>query len=85
MGSTTKCPITGMNVELCNFVIVPPKNNNINEPWCKLNKTIKYKKILDFIEIYKKNKNNKLQWQQTLNEYDQLDKKAVGLQENLLI
>ena len=31
------------------------KNNNINEPWCKLNKTVKTKKILKFVEIYKKN------------------------------
>jgi hypothetical protein len=29
------------------------KNNNINEPWCKLNKTVKTKKIQDFVEIYK--------------------------------
>ena len=29
------------------------KNNNINDPWCKLNKTLKTKKILDYIEIYK--------------------------------
>jgi len=29
------------------------KNNNIVEPWCKLNKTIKTKKILEYIEIYK--------------------------------
>jgi len=33
------------------------KNNNINEPWCKLNKTVKTKKILDYVEIYKKEKN----------------------------
>jgi hypothetical protein len=33
------------------------KNNNSIEPWCKLNKTIKYKKLLEFVEIYKKNKN----------------------------
>jgi hypothetical protein len=32
------------------------KNNNINEPWCKLNKTIKTKKIIEYIEIYKKDK-----------------------------
>jgi hypothetical protein len=32
------------------------KNNNSNEPWCKLNKTIKTKKLLEFVEIYKKNK-----------------------------
>lgn len=33
------------------------KNNNINEPWCKLNKTIKTKKLLEFVEIYTKSKN----------------------------
>ena len=32
------------------------KNNNVNEPWCKLNKTIKTKKILDFVEKYKSEK-----------------------------
>lgn len=30
------------------------KNNNINEPWCKLNKTVKTKKLQDFVEVYKK-------------------------------
>jgi len=29
------------------------KNNNINEPWCKLNKTIKTKKMQEFVEQYK--------------------------------
>lgn len=29
------------------------KNNNINEPWCKLDKTLKTKKLLEFVEIYK--------------------------------
>lgn len=33
------------------------KKNNKNDPWCKLNKTIKYKKIFEFSEIYKKEKN----------------------------
>jgi hypothetical protein len=33
------------------------KKNNKNDPWCKLNKTIKYKKIIEFSEIYKKEKN----------------------------
>jgi hypothetical protein len=33
------------------------KNNNVNEPWCKLNKTIKTKKLEEFVELYKeKNK-----------------------------
>jgi hypothetical protein len=29
------------------------KLNNSNEPWCKLNKTIKTKKIIDFVDLYK--------------------------------
>lgn len=29
------------------------KNNNKNDPWCKLDKTIKTKKIADFVEKYK--------------------------------
>jgi hypothetical protein len=29
------------------------QNNNKNEPWCKLDKTIKTKKIIEFIEVYK--------------------------------
>jgi hypothetical protein len=33
------------------------KNNNINEPWCKLNKTIKTKKLQDYVENYKKENN----------------------------
>lgn len=33
------------------------KNNNVNEPWCKLNKTIKMKKLYEYVEIYKKDNN----------------------------
>ena len=33
------------------------KNNNSNEPWCKLNKTIKTKKMLEFIDSHSKEKN----------------------------
>lgn len=29
------------------------KTNNKSEPWCKLDKTIKTKKMLDFVEVYK--------------------------------
>lgn len=31
------------------------KINNSNEPWCKLNNTIKTKKLQEYVEIYKKN------------------------------
>jgi len=33
------------------------KNNNNNEPWCKLNKTIKTKKLQEYVEIYKEQNN----------------------------
>jgi hypothetical protein len=33
------------------------KNNNVNEPWCKLNKTIKTKKLQEYVENYKKENN----------------------------
>jgi hypothetical protein len=33
------------------------KNTNENEPWCKLNKTTKIKKITEYIEKYKIDKN----------------------------
>lgn len=33
------------------------KNNNVNEPWCKLNKTIKTKKLQEYVEIYKTQNN----------------------------
>jgi hypothetical protein len=32
------------------------KSTNNNEPWCKLNRTIKTKKLMDFVEVYKKDK-----------------------------
>ena len=33
------------------------KNNNNNEPWCKLNKTNKTKKLIEFVQVYKLNNN----------------------------
>jgi hypothetical protein len=33
------------------------KINNSNEPWCKLNKTIKTKKIIDYVNLYKSENN----------------------------
>ena len=56
------------------------KNNNCNEPWCKLNKTIKYKKLIDFIEIYKKNKDLNEEETKLLASFlkDSLDKKKLS-------
>lgn len=33
------------------------KNNNVNEPWCKLNKTVKTKKMQEYVEKYKEENN----------------------------
>ena len=33
------------------------KNSNENEPWCKLNKTIKIKKLVEYVEVYKSENN----------------------------
>ncbi len=33
------------------------KNNNIIEPWCKLNKTIKTKKLQEYVDTYKEENN----------------------------
>jgi hypothetical protein len=56
------------------------KNNNSIEPWCKLNKTIKYKKLLEFVELYKKNKNLNDEETQLLSNFlkDSLDKKKLS-------
>ena len=32
------------------------KFNNSNEPWCKLNKTIKTKKLFEYVDVYKNEK-----------------------------
>jgi hypothetical protein len=56
------------------------KNNNSIEPWCKLNKTIKYKKLLDFVELYKKNKNLNEEESKIMSIFlkDSLDKKKLS-------
>ena len=56
------------------------KNNNINEPWCKLNKTIKTKKIIEFVEIYKKDKQLNEEESNNLTKFlkDCLDKKKLS-------
>jgi len=56
------------------------KNNNSIEPWCKLNKTIKYKKLLEFVEVYKKTKNLNEDETHLLSLFlkDSLDKKKLS-------
>jgi len=56
------------------------KINNSNEPWCKLNKTIKIKKILDFVDLYSKEKNFDEEETNLLTVFlkDSLDKKKLS-------
>lgn len=56
------------------------KNNNSNEPWCKLNKTIKTKKLVEYVEIYKKDKNLDENEAKILVSFlkDSLDKKKLS-------
>ena len=56
------------------------KINNTNEPWCKLNKTIKYKKLLEYVEIYKNEKNLDETEIELLTNFlkDSLDKKKLS-------
>ena len=56
------------------------KINNSNEPWCKLNKTIKTKKLLDFVELYSKEKNFDEEEIKILTAFlkDSLDKKRLS-------
>jgi hypothetical protein len=55
------------------------KINNSNEPWCKLNKTIKTKKLFDYVDIYKKENNLDETETKILMEFlkDSLDKKKL--------
>ena len=55
------------------------KNNNSNEPWCKLNKTIKFKKLQEYIETYKNEKNMDEEEVKLLTSFlkDSLDKKKL--------
>ena len=55
------------------------KNNSKNEPWCKLDKTIKTKKMSDYVEIYKKDKNLNKEETKLLADFlkDCLDRKRL--------
>jgi len=56
------------------------KINNTNEHWCKLNKTIKYKKLIEYVEIYKNDKKLDESESQLLTDFlkDSLDKKKLS-------
>jgi len=55
------------------------KNNSKQEPWCKLDKTIKTKKMFEYVEIYTKEKNLNEEETKLLLEFlkDCLDRKKL--------
>jgi hypothetical protein len=55
------------------------KEHNSNEPWCKLNKTTKSQKLLDYINIYKIDNNlNDLECEKLISFFkDCLDRKRL--------
>ena len=55
----TPLPETKSSNDLSNLdkFLENEKINNINEPWCKLNKTIKTKKLQDYVETYREENN----------------------------
>ena len=55
------------------------KFNNISEPWCKLNKTVKTKKLQEFVEIYKIQNNLTEEEEKLLLSFlkDSLDRKKL--------
>jgi hypothetical protein len=53
-GNTFKETKSSNNLMNLDKFLEDEKNNNKNEPWCKLDKTIKTKKMLEFVGEYKK-------------------------------
>jgi hypothetical protein len=53
-GSVLKETKTSNNLNCLDNFLENEKNNNVNEPWSKLDKTIKTKKLLDYVETYKR-------------------------------
>lgn len=56
-GTNLKETKTSNNLENLEKFLEKEKNNSENEPWCKLNKTIKMRKLNDYVSKYSKDKN----------------------------
>ena len=56
-GTTLNETKTSNDIQNLEKFLEAEKINNSNEPWCKLNKTIKTKKLIEFVEIYSKDQN----------------------------
>ena len=79
--SGTSWPETKSSNDLSSLEIFleKEKNNNINEPWSKLDKTVKLKKMLVFAESYKEKKNlDTCEYEQLISFFkDCLDRKKL--------
>jgi hypothetical protein len=78
-GTSLKDTISANDISNLEKFLEEEKNINNNEPWCKLSKTIKYKKLLDFVEIYKQEKTMDEEETKLLINFlkDSLDKKKL--------
>jgi len=56
-GNTLQESKTSNNMSNLDDFLENEKINNSNEPWCKLNKTVKTKKLIEYVEVYKKENN----------------------------
>jgi CRISPR/Cas system CMR-associated protein Cmr1 (group 7 of RAMP superfamily) len=56
-GNPQKETIANNNMSNLDTFLENEKNHNNNEPWFKLNKTVKIQKMAEFIKKYKKDKN----------------------------
>lgn len=67
------------NLEHLEEFLEKEKNNNKNEQWCKLDKTVKTQKLLQYLEVYKKEKDLNEEETEVLLEFfkDCLDKKKL--------
>lgn len=79
-GTTIPETTSSDNISNLDKFLEDEKNNNKTEPWSKLDKTIKIKKIAAFAEIYKKDKELSDEEEQALIVFlkDCLDKKRLS-------
>ena len=52
-GVPMKEPKYSNNLDILDNFLENEKINNESEPWCKLNNTVKLKKLLDFVKVYR--------------------------------
>lgn len=78
-GNTFKETKSANNLSNLEKFLEDEKNNNKNEPWCKLDKTVKTLKLLAFVEEYKKKHDLSKEEEELLIQFfkDCLDRKKL--------